>query len=309
MDTLQSLAQELVASRIEAEPAQETKEQPIEQAPEASIEEHEQGEDQSEEEVESPEDLIEFAADGGTHKAKLDEIKRLAAAGLNYTRKMQELPERAKIEADKIVQERTKSLEVDRTRTLEACDLVEGFYGKPFVTAEQLDQLIQDGDTETYLKLSRQEEKRKEILSTAKAERQKIIDKKAAEEKEQLHQSAINHTQQLFEKMPELKDQAAQNKLASYLKSSGLSDQEIASFIDHRGLIIAEKARRFDELSGGKIEPVRKDPPKVIKKVGATVNRQTYTQKDIEDSRSKFEKSGNLRDAANLLLKMRPTGV
>lgn len=306
-DTIQSLALELAASRVAAEPEQ-TEKEPEGQAEQAPTEEPEQVEDQSEE-VESTEEFIEFAADGATHKATLDELKKLAAGGLNYTRKMQELPERAKAEAEKIVQERTKALESERASLLEKIATAESFYNQPFVTDAQLDQLIQDGDTETYLKVTRQEEQRKRILATLQADRQKVLDAKAKEEQEQFKQAAINHTQQLFEKMPELKDPAAQTKLAAYLKSNGLSEQEISNFIDHRGLIIAEKARRFDELSGGKLEPVRKDPPKVIKKVGATINKQTYTQRDLEESKARFEKSGDLRDAANLLLKMRQTGV
>lgn len=300
-EDIQRLAQELVANRIATEPKAE---EPVEQAP-ASTEEQ-VDEDQSKEvETSEEEQYIDYMANGLPRKAPYKKAQELLAGEFNYTKRMQELPELVKVETNKAIEERTREIVANRNRLLESCDMVENFYGKPFVTDTHLDQLIQDGNTEEYLRLTRQEEKRREILSTAKAERQKAIDAKTAEEKEQLHQAAINHTQQLFEKMPELKDQQAQTKLAAYLKSSGLTDHEVATFIDHRGLIIAEKARRYDELSSGKVEPIRKDPPKVIKKVGATANKQTYTQKDVEESTGKLMKSGKLRDAAALYLKLK----
>lgn len=296
------LAQQLVEQRAQ-ENAGQAEEQPAEEK-EQVVEDG-----QSAQEAEEQQDLIELRAIGETHKFSLDQIKELASKGLDYTRKTQELSDRAKIEAEKIVNERTKEVQAERNRLLESCDLLESFYGKPFTTAEQLDQLIQDGDTETYLKLTRQEEKRKEILETAKKERQKIHEAKSAEYQEQLKQQAIQHTQLLFEKMPELREQPNQERLAKFLEKSGLSREEIQNFVDHRGLIIAEKARRYDELSTGKAEPVKQAPPKVIRKVGATVNKQTYVQSDLDAAAQKLAEKGNVRDAASLYLKMRQKGV
>jgi hypothetical protein len=297
-EDIQKFAQELVTKNLAAAEGQ-VEEQPSEDTEEV-VEES-----QSEEEAQEQQDLIELKAVGETHQYTLDQIKELASKGLDYTRKTQELSERAKSEADKIVLERTSALEIERKRLFDAVDNIEGMYGRPFVTQEQLDQLIHEGDTDTYLKLSRQEEKRKEILANARSERQRLQDEKAKADAEQFNKDAINHTQILFDKMPELKDKGNQEKLAQYLAKAGLTPKEISKFIDHRGLILAEKARRYDELSGGKLEAVKKDPPKVIKKVGATVNKQTYTEKDIDAAKAKLSQSGNLRDAAALMLKLR----
>lgn len=266
-------------------------------------EEQEVEEGQATQEAEDQQDLIEFQAVGETHKLTLNEIKELASKGLDYTRKTQELSERAKTEAEKIVQQRTVALEAEKKRLFDATDMIESFYGKPFVTTEQLDELINSGQTEEYLRLSRQEEKRKEILAQARSERQKITDTEAKAKEEQLKQSAIQHTQMLFEKMPELKQEENQKKLASYLAKSGLSNEEIQNFVDHRGLIIAEKARRYDELKNGKLEPEKKDPPKVIRKVGSSVSKQTYTEKDLQAAKERLAKTGNLRDAVALYAK------
>ena len=297
---IQSLAAEYVKNNLAViEETSQAGEQPVEEI-EQAVEEG-----QAEEATEEQPDLIELKANGDIHKLSLDEIKELASKGFDYTRKTQELSERSKADAERIADERTKGLQEERKRLIEAADMMEVYYAKPFVTPEQLDQLIQDGDTEGYLRLTRQEEKRKEILDAARSERKKIADTEAKAQQEQFNQAAIQHTEKLFEKMPELKDSENQKRLAQYLSKNGLSNDEIQKFIDHRGLIIAEKARRYDELSGGKIEPVRKDPPKVIKKVGAAVNKQTYVTKDLDESFTKLSQSGNLRDAASLLLKMR----
>lgn len=300
-EDIQKFAQELVASRMAVNPATE---EPTEQAEEASVEEQEVDESQSEQEADNQPDYIELKAVGETHKLTLDQIKELASKGLDYTKKTQEIPERVRAEVERTVQERTKAVEAERNRLHEASDLVESLINKPFVTADQLDQLLQDGDTETYLRLSRQEERRLEILNQAKAERQKMLADKARAEQEQLNQAANYHTQNLLQTMPELKDAAAQAKLEAYLRGMNLTDDLMLRFIANGGLTVAEKARRYDELSGGKLEPVRKDPPKVIKKVGATVNKQTYTQKDLEDNSNRLKQTGNIRDAASLYLKM-----
>lgn len=297
-EDIHKLAQELVASRMAGQT-----DEPTEQA-EASVEEQEADEGQSTQEAEEQQELIELKAVGETHKYTIEQLKELASKGLDYTRKTQEIPERVKQETERQVLERTQEVQAERKRLLESCDMIESFYGKPFVTAEQLDQLIQDGNTDEYLRLSRQEEKRREIIDKAKAERQKVLDAEAKHNQDQFKQAAMQHTQLLFEKMPELRDQAALTKLASYLKNAGFTGGEIESFIDHRGLMIAEKARRYDELSASKGKPVEKEAPKVIKKVGATVNKQSYTQKDIEETRSKLTKTGSLRDAASLYMKM-----
>lgn len=282
---------------------QESKEEPVGQTQEEPTEEQEVEEGQSTQEAEEQQDLIELKAAGESRKYTLDELKELASKGFDYTRKTQELSERVKTETEKEVNQRTAALEAEKKRLLDATDMIESFYGKPFVTPEQLDELINSGQSDEYLRLSRQEEKRKEILAQARSERNKITETEAKAKEEQLKQAAIQHTQMLFEKMPELKQEENQKKLANYLSKSGLSNEEIQNFVDHRGLMIAEKARRYDELKNGKLEPEKKDPPKVIRKVGSSVNKQTYTEKDLQVARDRLIQTGHLRDAAALYLK------
>ena len=297
---IQALAAEYVKNNLAiAEETSQAEEQPVEET-EQVVEEG-----QAEEATEEQQDFIELKANGEVHKLSLDEVKELASKGFDYTRKTQELSERAKAEAERIADERTKGLQEERKRLIEAADMMEVYYAKPFVTPEQLDQLIQDGDTEGYLRSTRLEEKRREILEQARSERKKIAETEAKAQQEQFNQIAARNTQVLFEKMPELKDPERQKLLALYMVKEGVTNKELETFTDPRGLIMAEKARRYDELSSGKVEPVRKDPPKVIKKVGASVNKQTYIQKDVDESLTKLSQSGNLRDAASLLLKMR----
>lgn len=300
---IRTLAAEYLKDMTAQETASQVEGQLVEPEPEVE-EQAAEVEGQSVEEAEEQQQLFELKAAGGTHKLSLDEMKQLASKGLDYTKKTMELSERVKTEGERMVQERAAALDA-KNRLLEAADTIEGLYGKPIATQEQLDQLIQDGDTETYIRVQRQEEKRKEILQLARNRRQEIIDAEAKAKQEQFHKDATNHTQLLFERMPELKESANQQKLAVYLLKSGLSNQEIETFIDHRGLIIAEKARRYDELSNGKTAPVKKDPPKVIKKVGASFDKKTYSQKEIEEATARLAKTGNLRDAAALELKIR----
>lgn len=304
-EDIQLAAQEILSKNLLNLPTNTEEGQASEQPLEEQSTQQDVEEGQSAQDTEEQQDYIEFMADGATHKASIDEIKELASKGLNYTRKTQELAERVKTETEKKVQERTQALESERKRILDSVDMLEGLYDRPFVTTEQLDKLIAEGDYDEYHRLNHQETKRKEILEKARTERQKIHEAKAKESQEQFRNYAIQQTEILINKMPELKVTENQEKLAKYLVNSGFNNDEIQNFVDSRGLMIAEKARRYDELSKSKVtEPVRNAPPKVIRKVGSSVSKQTYTEKELQTTQDRLKSSGNLRDAASLILQL-----
>lgn len=67
--------------------------------------------------------------------------------------------------------------------------------------------------------------------------------------------------QKLLERLPEWKDeekaQAGKTKLVKYLQNEGLSESELSNVTDHRLLVMAEKARRYDEINS-KSKPSKK---------------------------------------------------
>jgi hypothetical protein len=81
-------------------------------------------------------------------------------------------------------------------------------------------------------------------LQQMKAQREELQKKEVAEF------VTIQHNQ-LLEKVPEFRDVAKFNDIATrigaYLKSEGLDDKEIEGLVDHRHFLIADKARRWDE--------------------------------------------------------------
>lgn len=66
----------------------------------------------------------------------------------------------------------------------------------------------------------------------------------------------------MAEAFPELASDAGRKQLHGYLtQSAGFSPEEVATAADHRLAVLAEKARRYDEMTGGKRKSTPKIPP------------------------------------------------
>lgn len=102
-------------------------------------------------------------------------------------------------------------------------------------------------------------------------------------------------------------------RVAQYLRGAGFQDQEFTGIVDHRMLLIADKARRYDAMMKRRDErgePRRKPQPvpKRIPKgsgsrnVASQGNRQDRQDKnEFNRARDRLAKSGDMRDAGNAI--------
>ncbi|MBI1275374.1 hypothetical protein GC177_05315 [bacterium] len=116
--------------------------------------------------------------------------------------------------------------------------------------------------------------------------------------KERLQQEART----LKEKMPELADAGARQALAGYLKTQGYSGEELSNLIDHRALMVADKARRYDELMARK-ETVLKPQAKAatLQKAQGQGSADSAQAESRKKAFEKLRQSGSLKDAARLI--------
>lgn len=172
----------------------------------------------------------------------------------------------------------------------------------PPIDPRSLDQMLAEGDTEGYLKANRQLEDWKNKKMAIQQELSKVTTYQQQKQAYELAQRQAQEKQILQEKFPDLIKEDNAKKLLEYLNTAyGYSYDELGTIADHRSFIIAEKARKYDELMN-KAKEVKKNPnvPKVIKKGSAKVE---YAQsEDYKKARSQLAKTGSDADAVRALL-------
>jgi hypothetical protein len=136
------------------------------------------------------------------------------------------------------------------------------------------------------------------------------VNKEKEEEFRNFLTNTIKQEQEaLISKIPEWKDpakkSAGQQKLRSYLKSHGFTDEDLNSVIDHRHIVIADKARRYDELARSKSEVMKKAQtlPTYIKQSGTKSKADIQAEK-YQSKFNKLKKTGKMQDAASLIAEM-----
>lgn len=127
-----------------------------------------------------------------------------------------------------------------------------------------------------------------------------------AEEQRRQHDDMARHLAaehaKLLTAIPEWRDPAKKAahaaELTGYLKKSGFSPAEISQAYDHRAIVLADKARRYDELMAkGATQQVRGVPAYV--KPGAAPAAASAGRQSAEN---RFLKTGRVEDAAALLM-------
>lgn len=283
------------------EPAEQPKQET--EAPQESTQEVQQEAKQEAPQDKADEQPQEPAQDKPKYKVKvqgdemevdLDELLNGYQRQADYTKKTSELAaQRKEIEAER------EKLKAEGVPELQS----------KLAKYEQLlaDQVAKDGQTDwqkmleenpiEYLKQQRLADERKAELA--------VLQKQRAEENTvKFRQTVEQETAQLQAKRPEWKDVAKWNedwaKTRSALKADGFADHEIDQTVDHRLILLADKARRYDELmtqtdiAAKKLEKV---PPKVVKPGSSAEN----SANSAREAFGKLRNTGSVDDAAAAL--------
>lgn len=162
-------------------------------------------------------------------------------------------------------------------------------------------QLAQQ-DPERFVQYQAKLQQLSQIQHAMTIEQEKI---KSAEDAKNL-EFAKSEFQKLAEVIPEFsKEETRETKakeIRGYLKSYGFEDADVSSIVDHRMLVIANKAALFDKLQAQKTEVTKKvvDLPKV-QKPGVATNASSIKQQKAQEDYSRFQKTGHVNDAARLI--------
>ena len=143
-------------------------------------------------------------------------------------------------------------------------------------------------------------------IEASNAEADRIVQERAEEDAKALEAKQIAEHEKLMEKVPEWKDEKVLTEeagpIGEYLAATGFTSEEMKSMADHRIILLARKAMKFDQATS-KVDLTRKrirKSPKLVKGgAKSTVNPQ---QKQVGKNRAKLKKTGSLHDAAALLM-------
>lgn len=260
-----------------------------EDAPSAELKEQPDVKEAEAKEQEPSEVEIEF--EGNRYKIPA-ELKSAIMMQADYTKKTMELADQRKaLEANKV-----NPQEIEQYKN--KVTLYENLLGQQVLQDQRTNwQELLKTDPIGYLQQKEQAEARK-------AEWDRLSAAKQQESQQKLSQTLDQEAQQLIAKQPEWKDVAKFNadkeKIFPSLEKIGYTRQEFDSVIDHRALIVANKARLYDELMAAKADTakrIEKLPPKVerpgVPDVSESqVNKTAYAN---------LKKSGSIDDAAAVL--------
>lgn len=128
-----------------------------------------------------------------------------------------------------------------------------------------------------------------------------------AEQEAKLQEHLAREREMLLSAVPEWRDEATRESertaLREYLSVSGFTNEEIAGATDHRLIVMARKARLYDE-SQRKTGVAQKKVAKVGKKIvrpGTTAGKQVARADQMTTLQNRLRKSGRLDDAVAVI--------
>lgn len=234
----------------------------------------------------SEEAEFEYEKNGVKYKVPA-ELKDDLLRQSDYTKKTMELAEKR------------KALETEEPPALkeakEKLSKYELLLGQAVAQDQQTDWIkLLENDPVEYLR-------QKEIADARAREWEKVSAQRNEENATKMRQTLTHEWEQLIAKQPAWKDEAVwkadREKLNGFLQESGYKPEEINSAADHRALILANKARLYDELMKAKTEAVKKIeklPPKVERAGVPSANDSQGNMSAMQALRQ----SGSVDDAA-----------
>lgn len=306
--------QQAPSSEEKADEAAVEDNQSVEEPEQGSIEDVESAdvEDQPSEEEEQaePEDGEVQYFDVNGEQLSFDDLKSGYLRQQDYTRKTQDLSDQRK-QFTEAAEDQATRIREERERLQQERQQVQQYMQEFMPQEPDWNKLYQDDPAEYAAQREnwRSWQDRKKELDEQQGKEQAQQQQQHQQQMQQLLQEEYG---KLAEAIPEWQDQntaqSEKQRLLNWSQRVGYSQDEMNSVVDHRALVVARKAMLYDEL----MDKQAKTKPKAKKqgspkpaKPGAKsqVNPQ---RKAVETARDRSRKSGNVKDAAQLIELMLP---
>lgn len=239
-------------------------------------------------------DLYEVKVNGQVLKVPLQELIKGYQLESDYTRKTQKLAEERKaldVERSVIssVNQKFEQLNEVVTYLTQVNDYVERT-----LPPEPDENLLDTSPREFY----RQQKAREQAIQSLMAIRG-TVEQTKAQAKQVVQELQKQGSIVISQKMPDLMTPDGANRLYGYLAESyGYTGDQINNNIDPNLFIIAEKARRYDEMQGKVVKPASQ-PQKVMKP--AQKPRPLQNSNQLQAARQSFKANGTTTSAVPLI--------
>ncbi len=210
----------------------------------------------------------------------------------NKTKAVSEQRQAVETERQSVIQERNTALQV-----------IERFQA-------ELGQILQpnidwnallESDPAEYLRQERAYAQRMGQYNQAEQAKQYLQHQQAQEQQQHLQTYVKAEQERLVEALPDWKDgtkaKAGKEALKGYLSGHGYTEAEIGTVVDHRMVVIADKARRYDDLMK-KASLTTKKVEKLPLRVERPGTGEARTSGKAE-AMKRVRQSGSISDAAS----------
>lgn len=249
---------------------------------------------------------VSVKVDGETSAVPLKELVDKHQMNAAADKRLEEAKAKAQ-EANQRLEEQAKQTEQEYAVALQLVEHMETQL-ESFSSGVDWNSLRRDDPAEYAAKKAEFQEQRGSIEKLKQDARQKYQEwsSKSQASEEQIREYAQGELKKLAEKVPEVADSDKapewQKAMAKYMAGEGFTKEELANAYDHRLLVLAHKARLYDEGSK-KVDAAKKKVAKVrkIMKPGAAKTQSDIDSKKVKQARSRLHKTGTVDDAFNLL--------
>jgi hypothetical protein len=292
------------------ESTEETQDEPLEEVSEEESEEkseEESDEESEEDEVEEESDVYAVKVDGEELEVSLDELIKGYSRYSDYTRKTQKISEQRReveelsqvynSEVAQIQQERQQyinGLQQAMQSSLSAMD--------EFATIDW--EHLRSTDPIAFVTKKDEFRDIQERIQQTQNEQQ-MASQRYQEEVAMSRQQALTYERSaIVEKIPEWGDPKKQAVLAQELKGyasdQGFSQEELASLIDHRYLVVLRKSMLYDKAHSSDIVKKKlKNKPTVIR-AGSGRNKKASDKSKRAASMKRLKETGHVDDSVTL---------
>lgn len=258
---------------------------------------------EEDQEADLPEDaLVTVKIDGKEEKIPLKEALAGYQRQADYSRKTQELAEQRRAfyaEASQIQQERAQySVLLNSLQNQLRQEMQQEPDWNRLKAEDPLEYTIQREEWR----------ERQEKLQAIQAEYGRLSQVQQREQVMALAQTVKQEQAQLYDKMPDWKDQkkwdATRKQLREYGEELGFSQEELSQAYDHRAVLALYKAMQYDRMVGrkGKPVPVERRGPRPMTPGPAPTKSRRVTE--MSRAKQRLAKTGSVRDAAAVFEKL-----
>ena len=261
--------------------------------------------DNTETESDSQETLYEVTINGVKQQVTLDELTKGYSRESDYTRKTMDLSDQRK-EVESMQENLKKELDAVKS-SRDQYEVQIGELTKNLNQEEDIDwDTLYNSDPAQYVRKKAEQDKRKEALLIAQQEQQRINQEKRAEQ-EKVYQDYIAKERKLLaDKLPIYADKDKGKdyveKLKNFALESGYSQKELDMMVDHRAVLMLDKAFRYNQLQKTKLDKNKVNkPPRIVRSNASNVSEESDVKQRHDRRMNKLKKSGSVRDAQSVL--------